>query len=63
MNPPTDFGCGATRRECVFPIGWYQQGRELELKLDDEQFRIRLDELVERGHDYQRARFATISNG
>jgi len=44
----------------VLPIGWYQQGRELDLKQSGEQFRIRLEELVERGHDYQRARFTAL---
>ncbi|OFZ99069.1 MAG: hypothetical protein A3H35_19055 [Betaproteobacteria bacterium RIFCSPLOWO2_02_FULL_62_17] len=46
----------------VLPIGWYQQGHELDLKLGGEQFRIRLDELVERGHDYHRVRFAAVSS-
>jgi hypothetical protein len=44
----------------VLPIGWYQQGRELDLKLSDEKFRVRLEELVERGHDYQRVRFTAL---
>ena len=47
----------------VLPFGWYKEGRELDLKLGDEQFRVRLDELVERGHDYQRVRFAAIAPG
>ena len=47
----------------VVPIGWYQPGRELDLKLQNEQFRVRLDELLERGHDYQRVSFSAIGMG
>jgi len=47
----------------VVPIGWYQHGRELDLKLQDEQFRVRLDEVIERGNDYQRVSFTAISGG
>lgn len=44
----------------VLPIGWYQPDRELELKLGDEELHIRLDEIVGRGHDYQRAGFTVL---
>ena len=47
----------------VIPIGWYQSGRELDMKLHSGQFRVRLGELLERGHDYQRVGFAAISAG
>jgi hypothetical protein len=47
----------------VVPIGWYQAGRELDLKLQNEDFRIRLDDMLERGHDYQRVSFSAISRG
>jgi hypothetical protein len=47
----------------VIPIGWYQPGRELDLKLQDEQFRVRLDEVLERGNDYQRVGFTAIGGG
>lgn len=47
----------------VLPIGWYQPDRELELKLGDEKFQVRLDEIVGRGHDCQRAGFTVIRSG
>jgi hypothetical protein len=42
----------------VLPLGWHQPERLLELKCDDTVTRVRLGELLGRGHDYDRARFS-----
>jgi hypothetical protein len=45
----------------VLPSGWYQHGRELELRDDDETMRVKLAGLVNRGHDYDRVNFSVVS--
>lgn len=42
----------------VLPSGWYQNGRELELCLDNETFQVSLFGLLGRGADYDRANFS-----
>jgi hypothetical protein len=44
----------------VLPSGWYQHGRELELKDEDETLRVKLAGLVQRGYDYDRANFSAV---
>lgn len=41
----------------VLPSGWYQNGREVELQLEDESFVVSLFGLLGRGADYDRANF------
>jgi hypothetical protein len=45
----------------VLPSGWYQNGREVELRLDDEAFVVNLFGLLGRGADYDRANFTARS--
>jgi len=42
----------------VLPVGWYQSGRPLMLKLEGESVRVRLDALLGRGYDYDHAEFS-----
>jgi hypothetical protein len=44
----------------VLPSGWYQHGRELELKDDDDALRVKLAGIVNRGYDYDRANFSVV---
>ncbi len=46
----------------VLPSGWYQHGRELELKDEDELLRVKLAGLVNRGYDYDRANFSVVGS-
>ncbi len=46
----------------VLPSGWYQHGRELELKDEDELLRVKLAGLVHRGYDYDRANFSVVGS-
>jgi hypothetical protein len=46
----------------VLPSGWYQHGRELELKDEDETLRVKLAGLVHRGYDYDRANFSVVGS-
>jgi hypothetical protein len=46
----------------VLPSGWYQHGRELELRDEDETLRVKLAGLVHRGHDYDRANFSVVGS-
>ncbi len=46
----------------VLPSGWYQHGRELELKDEDDAMRVKLAGLVHRGYDYDRANFAVVGS-
>jgi hypothetical protein len=41
----------------VLPTGWYQNGREVELRLDDASYVVSLFGLLGRGADYDRANF------
>jgi hypothetical protein len=45
----------------VLPSGWYQNGREVELRLDEEVFVVSLFGLLGRGADYDRANFTARS--
>jgi hypothetical protein len=45
----------------VLPTGWYQNGREIELRLEDESFVVSLFGLLGRGADYDRANFTARS--
>ncbi len=46
----------------VMPSGWYQSGRELEVRDEDETLRVKLAGLVQRGYDYDRANFSAVSS-
>ena len=46
----------------VLPSGWYQRGRELEVRDDDESLRVQLAGLVQRGYDYDRANFSIVGS-
>jgi hypothetical protein len=46
----------------VLPSGWYQHGRELELKDEDDALRVKLAGLVHRGYDYDRANFSVVGS-
>jgi hypothetical protein len=46
----------------VLPSGWYQHGRELELKDEEDTLRVKLAGLVQRGHDYDRANFSVVGS-
>jgi hypothetical protein len=41
----------------VLPAGWYQNGREIELRVDEDRFIVSLFGLLGRGNDYDRANF------
>jgi hypothetical protein len=44
------------------PSGWYQPGREVEVRDEDETLRVKLAGLVQRGYDYDRANFSVVSS-
>ncbi len=46
----------------VMPSGWYQMGRMLEVRDEDEVIQVKLAGLVQRGHDYDRANFSVVSS-
>ena len=41
----------------VLPSGWYQTGREIEMRVDEQSFVVSLFGLLGRGNDYDRANF------
>jgi hypothetical protein len=41
----------------VLPSGWYQSGRQLDVRIDDDVLNIKLAGVVQRGYDYDRANF------
>jgi hypothetical protein len=43
----------------VLPSGWYQRGRELEMRVDEQSHRVRLTGLIQHGYDYDRVSFST----
>ena len=43
------------------PSGWFQRDRLLELTLEEKTIRIRLNELLDRGFDYDHASFSDVS--
>ncbi len=45
----------------VMPSGWFQRDRLLELTLEEKTIRIRLNELLDRGFDYDHASFSDVS--
>lgn len=45
----------------VLPAGWFQSGRVVELRLDNDVNRIELLELLDRGFDYERVNFSVAS--
>lgn len=47
----------------VLPSGWYQRGREVEVRDEDDTLtRVKLAGLVQRGYDYDRANFSVIGS-
>jgi hypothetical protein len=42
----------------ILPLGWHHPERLLELKCDNAVTRVRLGELLDRGHDYDRTKFS-----
>lgn len=44
----------------VLPAGRWDTGRMLELRLDGESCKVMISELIEHGHDYDRARFIDV---
>jgi hypothetical protein len=44
----------------VLPSGWYQHGREVEVRDDEGVHRIKLLGAVQRGYDYDRANFSVV---
>jgi hypothetical protein len=44
----------------VLPSGWYQHGRELEMREESELKRVKLLGVVHRGYDYDRANFSVV---
>jgi len=38
----------------ILPVGWYQSGREIALRVGDDVSRVRLSGLLARGFDYER---------
>ena len=44
----------------VLPSGWYQSGRDLEVKTEDELVRVHLGALLQRGYDFDRAAFTPV---
>ncbi|MFM9967952.1 MAG: hypothetical protein ACKVQK_06080 [Burkholderiales bacterium] len=47
--------------QIVLPLGWYQAEREVEIKFQQSRFRVRLEQILARGYDYQRVSFATLA--
>jgi len=43
----------------VLPSGWYQRGRELEMRVDDHPQRVKLTGLIQHGYDYDRVSFSS----
>lgn len=41
----------------ILPVGWYQPGRELEVRIEEKVQRLRLLTHLQRGYDYDRASF------
>lgn len=46
----------------VLPSGWYQTGRDLEMKTEEELIRVRLGGLLQRGYDFDRAAFTPVND-
>jgi hypothetical protein len=46
----------------ILPSGWYQHGRELEVKDEEDTLRVKLAGLVQRGYDYDRANFSIVGS-
>jgi hypothetical protein len=44
----------------LLPSGWYQHGRELELREEDDVKRVKLLGVVHRGYDFDRANFSVL---
>lgn len=45
----------------VLPSGWYQHGREIEVRDDENMQRVKLLGIVQRGYDYDRANFSVVA--
>jgi hypothetical protein len=43
----------------VLPSGWFQRGRELEMRIDDHPQRVKLTALIQHGYDYDRVSFSS----
>lgn len=44
----------------ILPSGWYQHGRELELREEEDVKRVKLLGVVQRGYDFDRANFSVL---
>lgn len=69
-NPPEPYkqafalpNSSAQPSSLVLPSGWFQPGREIEMRDDDETLkRVKLTTLLQRGYDYDRANFVVIGS-
>jgi len=52
-------GTSAAAGALILPSGWYQRGRELEMRVDDHPQRVKLTGLIQRGYDYDRVSFSS----
>ncbi len=55
LIPGSSAGPGAL----VLPSGWFQRGRELEMRVEDHPQRVKLTALIQRGYDYDRVSFSS----
>jgi hypothetical protein len=49
------------REALVLPTGWSQNGRELEVRIDEELVRVRLGPVLQRGYDFDRVAFDAVA--
>jgi hypothetical protein len=52
-------GSSSTPGALVLPSGWYQRGRELEMRVEEHPHRVRLTGLIQHGYDYDRVSFSS----
>jgi len=52
-------GSASAAGALVLPSGWYQRGRELEMRVEEHPHRIRLTGLLQHGYDYDRVSFSS----
>ena len=52
-------GTSAAPGALVLPSGWYQRGRELEMRIEDHPQRVKLTGLIQHGYDYDRVSFSS----
>lgn len=54
-------GSASSPGALVLPSGWYQRGRELEMRVEEQSHRVRLTGLIQHGYDYDRVSFSSAS--